>query len=142
MLPNKPCVLPNRTIPAHIVVEGGAHGVTFDNCSFRHLGGTALHFHAGAQHSSVVGSTFDDVSASAVIIGNVTDWDEQDASRQTLNISVSDSVIRDLPREYHGAVALAVFIAANTSILYNEISGCSYRCACADNSTCAHSLCT
>jgi hypothetical protein len=126
MLPDKPCVLPNKTIPANVVVEGGAHGVIFDNCTFRHLGGTALHFQAGAQHSSVQGTKFYDVSASAVMIGNVTDWDERDVSKQTLNVSVSDSVVSDLPREYHGAVAVSVFIAAQASIVHNEISGCSY----------------
>jgi hypothetical protein len=103
MLPGKPCVLPNRTIPANVVVEGGARGVVFDNCTFRHLGGTALHFQAGAQHSSVKRAEFYDV-----------------------DISVSDSVVSDLPREYHGAVAIVVFIAAQASILHNEISGCSY----------------
>ena len=54
-----------------------------------------------------------------------TDWDERDVTKQTLNISVSDSVVSDLPREYHGAVAVVAFIAAQTSILHNEIGGCS-----------------
>ena len=119
-------VLPNKTIPANLVVEGGANEVLFDKCTFRHLGGTGLHFQAGAQHSTVKNSEFYDVSASAVIVGNVTDWDETDVSKQTLNITVSDSFISNLPREYHGAVAVSVFIAAQASILHNEISGCSY----------------
>ena len=119
-------VLPNKTIPANVVVEGGAHGVLFDGCTFRHLGGTALHFQAGAQHSSVERTEFYDVSASAVMIGNVTDWDEHDLSKQTLNITVADCVVSNLPREYHGAVAISVFIAAQASILHNDISGCSY----------------
>ena len=86
-------VLPNKTIPANVVVEGGkryrchlgcillkmspislrtgAQGVLFDGCTFRHLGGAALHFQAGAQHSSVQRAQFHDVSASAVMIGNI-----------------------------------------------------------------------
>eukprot|EP01043_Picozoa_sp_COSAG02_P009036 COSAG02_NODE_300_length_25279_cov_159.676529_17_plen_636_part_00 len=119
-------VLPNKTIPANVVVEGGAHEVLFDSCTFRHLGGTALHFQAGAQHSTVERTEFYDISASAVIIGNVTDWNEKDVSKQTLNITVRDSVVSSLPQEYHGAVAVSVFIAAQASILHNEISGCSY----------------
>eukprot|EP01045_Picozoa_sp_COSAG04_P011648 COSAG04_NODE_757_length_10542_cov_7.203773_9_plen_67_part_00 len=46
-------------------------------------------------------------------------------AKQTLNISVSDSVVSDLPREYHGAVAVVAFIAAQTSIVHNQIGGCS-----------------
>lgn len=60
------------------------------------------------------------------MIGNISDWAEGDVSQQTLNNSLRDCTVSDLPVEYHGAVAVSVFIAANTTLEHNEISGSSY----------------
>ena len=39
----------NRTIDAHVVVEGGVQGAHFVNCTWRHLGGAGLHFVGGSR---------------------------------------------------------------------------------------------
>ena len=88
-------VLPNKTIPANVVVEGGAQGVLFDGCTFRHLGGAALHFQAGAQHSSVQRAQFHDVSASAVMIGNVVSADAELPSRLSCAASAATALSAD-----------------------------------------------
>ena len=83
-------------------------------------------FQAGTQHSAVTHSSFHDISASAVMVGEVLDWAETNETLQTFNNTVSDSTVLDLPKEFHGAVALSVLIAANTSLLHNEVGGSSY----------------
>lgn len=115
----------NETIDAAVVVERGEY-ITATNCTFRHLGGTAVHLQAGTRHSVVAHSSFYDISASAVMIGEVLDWAQTNETLQTLNNTVSDSTAVDLPKEFHGAVALSVLIAASTSLLHNEVGGSSY----------------
>ena len=60
------------------------------------------------------------------MVGEIVDWAEPDPAKQTLNNTVADCRIYDLPREFHGAVSVSVFVAAATSITHNEIAGSSY----------------
>ena len=69
---------------------------------------------------------FEDISASAIMVGGITDWAEKDVARQTLNNSVADSTFRNLPQEFHGADSVSVFIAANTTLEHNFFGGSSY----------------
>jgi len=112
-------------IDSHVRLSGVSH-VHLVNCTFRHLGGAALHFGAGTQHSSVSHSLFHDDSAAAVTVGEIADWSEPQPSRQTFNNTVADSTITDLPKEFRGAVSLSVFVAAATQLLHNAINGSSY----------------
>jgi hypothetical protein len=47
------------------------HDVSFVDCSFHRLGGSALWLDIGAQNCSVTRCTFSDVSGSAVVIGGI-----------------------------------------------------------------------
>jgi hypothetical protein len=100
--------------------------VSFRNCTFTHMGAAAIHFRAGSKGNVVSHSSFYDISASAVMIGEVADWAETNRSLQTLDNTVSDNVIYDLPMEFHGAVSVTAFISAGTRILHNDIGWSSY----------------
>eukprot|EP00966_Prymnesium_polylepis_P070249 1633131-Prymnesium_polylepis.1 len=60
------------------------------------------------------------------MVGEITDWAEEQPSRQTFNITVADNQIFDLPREFHGAVSVSIFIASGSRVLHNAINGSSY----------------
>jgi hypothetical protein len=100
----------NRTIDAHVVVEGGVQGAHFVNCTWRHLGGAGLHFVGGSRHSSVRRSTFHDVSAAAVMVGSIVDWAEPDPKKQTFNNTVADCHIYDCLGGRGRLSALSVFL--------------------------------
>jgi len=117
---------PLAPIPGNVHFEN-ASGVAFQNCTFRHLGGTALHLGRGCQHCVVAGCSFVDVSASAVQIGTIDgDFAEPDPRKRTLNNTLQDSVIADLPVEFRGASAVAAFITRDTTIAHNSIRNAPY----------------
>eukprot|EP00966_Prymnesium_polylepis_P242933 5618290-Prymnesium_polylepis.1 len=60
------------------------------------------------------------------MVGEITDWAEKEPSKQTFNITVADNQVFDLPREFHGAVSVTLFIAAGSRVLHNAIDGSSY----------------
>ena len=69
--------------PAAVEIRGARQSI-FDDCIFRNLGTSGLHFWRAAQDNAVTQSTFFDLSASAVLFGsvntyNISNPDEQDA---------------------------------------------------------------
>ena len=119
-------VLLHETVAANLVFEGGVSNILFVNCTFQHLGAAAVHFKAGSHNNAVQHSTFTDISAAAVQVGEIDGWNATETSKQTWNNTVADCTMLDVPNEYHGAVPVTVFVAAGTQVLHNEIGGSSY----------------
>ena len=94
-------------------------------CAFTAMGGTALWLDQGSQGCSVVNSTFDDTSGSAIVIGGIG-YPHTAAAHRTLENSVQHCTIRRTSVEYHGAAALAVGYAARTTITHNLIRNLSF----------------
>lgn len=77
--------------PAAVEVRGALQS-SFEDCVFRNLGTTGLHFWDAAQNSTVTRSTFFDLSASAVLFGsvntyNISDPEEQDAGLTVVRVA-------------------------------------------------------
>lgn len=111
------------------VVLHGAHAVRFSSCRFEHLGGIALAFEVGAQGNVVEGSRFDDVSASAVMIGDVThaeDHHPDDPALVVRDNTVSGSYVTRAGAEYFDAPGLFVGYTTHTTLESNELFDLPY----------------
>ena len=111
--------------PGNVVVSSGRN-VEFVNCSYEHLGAYAASALNGSQNVSWRGCTFQDVSAGAVALGDVTTWDIADTSRWDKDFVVEDCLIANLPVEYTGAAAVFGGYVDSTTIAHNHIANTTY----------------
>ena len=111
------------------------HDVSFHECSFRRLGGSALWLDVGAQNCSVTRCTFSDVSGAAVLLGGVGGSEDgmldcgSDASR-TRDNTIQNCTSTRTAVEYHGVPAITVGYSMGTVIAHNEIANTSYSVRC------------
>src|SRR5262249_12513008 len=97
--------------PLANVLLHATHGVSFVSCRFMHLGGAALAFEVGAQSNSVDSCRFEDVSASAVIVGDVTHTEDHHPSDPALIVrdnTIKGSYVTRAGAEYFDAPGLFV----------------------------------
>jgi hypothetical protein len=109
--------------PGAVQVRGAAN-VSFAQCTFRHLGATALVIDGGSVNCSVTDSDFYENSGGAIFLGDVTDatapLDEQDGYHL-----VANNHIENLPVEYHGCGALVGGYVHHVDIVHNTIINAS-----------------
>src|SRR5262249_42603275 len=106
-----------------------AHGVRLQGCSFAHLGGAGLAFEVGAQGNVVSASVFEDVSGSAVIVGDVTHTDDHHPSDPSLVVSdntVQGSYVTRADAEYWDPPGIFVGYTTHTTLLQNELFDLPY----------------
>ena len=122
------CERLNRGDPCPLVaLAGNVHferssGVSFSNCSFKHLGAAGIYLDAGCQNSTITRCSFSDISGAAVTIGAFTDYNQTVPALQTANNTVSDCTISAMPVEFHGSAALTAFITRGTKFAHNVIT--------------------
>jgi hypothetical protein len=115
--------------PLANVTMHGAHGVRFTSCAFEHLGGAALAFEVGAQSNLVDGCVFEDVSASAVMVGDVTHTDDHHPTDPTLIVkdnTVERSYVTRAGAEYYDACGIFVGYTTHTTVASNELFDLPY----------------
>lgn len=105
--------------PAAVQVEHGA-GISFNNNTFVHLGGAGLNIAGGSSNVSVTGNRFEDISSTAVQLGDIN------LDRTTANNTISNNVVIRAGQEYHGAVGIFVGYAKSTAIERNELRDLPY----------------
>ena len=106
--------------PGNVAVTNGSRDIEFLDCGFRHLGAAATSSEGGSQKIAWRRCQFEDVSAGAVVLGDVIDsGPRSDANSSTprerwdMDLTVEDSTIANLPVEYSGATAIFVgYVAA------------------------------
>eukprot|EP01050_Picozoa_sp_SAG11_P005480 SAG11_NODE_387_length_9883_cov_9.365699_15_plen_722_part_00 len=111
--------------PANVVVSAGRN-IDFANCTFKHLGAYAVNALNGSQNVSWRGCKFEDVSAGALALGDVTTADVTATAQWDMGFLVEDCVLANLPVEFTGAAAVAAFYVANTTIQHNHIANTTY----------------
>ena len=52
-----------------------ARNISFENCTFEHMGAIALNFGTGSQNNEIVSNTFSDISAAAIQVGGIAEED-------------------------------------------------------------------
>ena len=101
--------------------------VSFDKCTFTRMGsGAALHVQRGSQKVSISGCLFTDLSGSAVRLGDLDDWAEPNAARQSAELSLTDSVVRDVANEYTDHCAVFLGYVRHSTVAHNRISDAPY----------------
>jgi hypothetical protein len=103
--------------------------VRFTGCRFAHLGGAALALEVGAQDNLVDRCRFEDTSAAAVMIGDVTHVDDHHPADPAL--VVKDNVVRSsyvtrAGAEYLDAVGIFVGYTTHTVLDHNELFDLPY----------------
>lgn len=110
------------------VVLTYAQNVTFERCTFAHLGGSGVDFQLGAQNDTIEGGQLYDVSANAIQVGDVQadDHHPSDPRMVLRGNRVVNSYIHDTGVEYLGSVAIFTGYTDGTVIAHNEITRTPY----------------
>jgi hypothetical protein len=90
--------------------------ITFDSCTFQHLGAYAGAASGGSQRVSWVNCTFRDLSAGALMLGGLDTCSEKDAMKWDRDFYVADSKITNIPVEYTGATAIFLGYVENSTV--------------------------
>jgi hypothetical protein len=101
-------------------VEGvGTHVISISKCTFSHLGGYGVHFHAGSKEDIVSGNSMSDLGAGGVKLGDerAPTFDAM-ATRQNV---VSDNTIHDIGKTYLTGTGIWIGLASDNTISHNEI---------------------
>jgi hypothetical protein len=115
--------------PLANVMMHAAHTVTFDSCQFLHMGGVALAFEVGAQANVVTNSRFEDISSSAVMIGDVNhpaDYQVTDPTLIVKDNSVTGSYVTRAGAEYYDACGIFVGYATHSTVANSELFDLPY----------------
>jgi hypothetical protein len=109
--------------PLANVTFRATRAVRVTGCRFMHLGGAALAFDVGARANVVAASHFEDISASAVLIGDVNHLDHHpvDPAQVVADNTVETSYVTRAGAEYLDAPGVMVGYTTRTTIAHNEL---------------------
>lgn len=139
--------------PEAAVYVNGANGVVFKDCSFSHLGSTALDYHQYTSGGKVENCTFTDIGGTAILAGAFATeaheahlpYDPSDRREICTGLTIKGNSISDAANEDWGCVGIGAGYVRGIVIEDNEISNVSYTgislgwgwnqqpCAMADN---------
>ncbi|GAB4307750.1 MAG: hypothetical protein Kow0069_05530 [Promethearchaeota archaeon] len=111
--------------PGNVVVAN-ATGVRFVNCTFAHLGTTALHLRAGVQDSLVEGCKFFDVSGTGVQLGEIEPTMDPEDPLTVKGVVVRNNYITNACVEYAGGVGIFAGYVRDCRIEHNAVSNLPY----------------
>jgi hypothetical protein len=100
-----------------------AQNITFENNTFEHMGGIALHFGTGSQNNAIVDNRFRDISAAAIQLGGIAveDHHPQNPAQLTRDNRISDNLIEYAGQEYYDAPGIYIGFSTRGLIEHNEI---------------------
>jgi hypothetical protein len=110
------------TVNAAVQAVGSRH-CGFTNCELSHLGNYAIWFERGCTDNSISGCHIHDGSAGGVRLGQA---DIPTPPNVTSGNRVSDCLIRDLGRDFYGAIPVWIGQSSNNTISHNEICDANY----------------
>ena len=112
--------------PAAAVVVQRSHNVSFEGCTWTHLGAWALRIQNASQGVAVRYCTFTDLSGGAVMLGSPQENVAPPAT-QLANITIADNTMGpQLSMEYSGAAAIHSMVVANSTVEHNLIHDVGY----------------
>jgi hypothetical protein len=117
-----------KKTPANVTVRA-ARRIRFSSCRFAHLGGAALAFEHGARSNLVERSRFEDVSSSAVMVGDVIATEDHhpvDPELVLRDNTVTTSYVTRIGAEYFDAVGLFAGYTTRTTFTKNELFDLPY----------------
>ena len=139
--------------PEAAVSVNGGESIVFENCSFVHLGSTALDYHLFTHEGRVERCRFEDIGGTAILAGSFgpesheahLPYDPADRRETCTGLTITDNRIHDAANDDWGCVGIGAGYVRGIRIMNNEISDVSYTgislgwgwnqqpCAMADN---------
>lgn len=115
-----------------------ASAIDFSNCSFSHLGATALDYEIAVNNSTVNGCSFTDIGGNAILIGHFPDggFETHVPFKPAVSgdlcdgINVTDNDICDATNEDWGCVGIGAGYVSNINISHNEVHHLNYSGIC------------
>ncbi|MHA1791071.1 MAG: right-handed parallel beta-helix repeat-containing protein [Promethearchaeota archaeon] len=112
--------------PGNIVMKYAEH-VSFINCSFIHLGTTALDLQEGTRYSRIIGNVFKDISGTGIQVGSIKhSFSDLDDPRYVKNIDIINNYITNCCVEYMGGCGIFTGYVRNVRIEHNTLSNLPY----------------
>lgn len=119
--------------PAAVMVEAAEY-ISFESCSFEHLGSCGIDFLYGTQFDTVNGCLFRDIAGNGMQIGKMSDigmethlpYDPTDMREICSHQTITNNYITDVTNEDWGCVAICAGFVRDINIAHNEISEISY----------------
>lgn len=117
--------LPWTKIPANIDVQN-SQDISFERDIFTHLGAGGLNFGGGSKNNSVVGSQFNDISGTGLMLGEITTAKTTDSRLVPENNQIVNNYVHNVANEYHGGVGIWAGYTKGTTIAHNEVHDVPY----------------
>ncbi len=105
--------------PSALVFEQ-ARGIVFADNHFTHLGAGGLEFAVGCSFNSITGNIFEDISATAIIIGNTIG--PLALRKDTKANRIENNWVHGSGNEYHGSSAILIMDAPDTTVSHNQVN--------------------
>ena len=123
--------------PGGVQLEG-AHHITFERCSFRHLAATGLDLIGATHHNVVQGNLFEDIGGTGIQIGFFGDktyeahlpYNPTDERVLSHNELISNNLITNVTNEDWGCVGISAGFVHDVTIQHNEVSYVNYSGIC------------
>eukprot|EP01048_Picozoa_sp_COSAG05_P005142 COSAG05_NODE_298_length_11929_cov_43.811496_1_plen_198_part_00 len=113
------------TTPGNVAVSAGKD-ISFESCTFQHLGAYAAAANDGSQRVRWWNSTFRDTSSGALMLGGLDTCDEKTTSLWDRDFVISDCTITNMPVEYTGATAVFFGYVHNSTLEHSLLANTSY----------------
>lgn len=111
--------------PGNVSVSYGQR-MEFTGSVFDHLGAAGLDLGGGSQDSTVNGDIFTDISGNGVEVGGVDAPMSSSGNAVTRGVQVTNNHLYDLPREFHGGVAIVNGYSQHDTLAHNQIDHVAY----------------
>ncbi len=102
-----------------VVSVNHAENISFKNCEFTHLGGTAVKMEFGVKNSSIENCYFENIAATAIFAGGENCLPEQE--NYTENITIKNNEIYKYGRKFFCAIGIHITFCDTAEIVNNEI---------------------
>jgi hypothetical protein len=120
--------------PAAAVQIHAGHFIDFLDCSFEHLGSTALDYKMGTYGGKVEGCLFRDIAGNGLVAGSFSPaghethypYDPADRRELCTHLQVMNNYFTDVTNEDWGCLAICAGYVADINIEHNEICEVSY----------------
>lgn len=114
----------NRQMPGNICFKY-CQNVRIENCHFTHLGASGLQFFTGCKNNEIINNVFDDISGSAISVGNLKD--RKPLPRDlVLDNRIENNLITHIAEEYKGCVGILIGYTEHTVVTHNELRHLPY----------------
>ena len=120
------------TVPGMIHAEG-MHNCTFDRCTLTHASNYGFQLDLGCQGNRIMQSRMTDLGGGGMMIGPAQHIKPQQerittysSNEETRDNQVTDNVIKEVGRIFHGSVGVMVLQSAGNLISHNDISDLYY----------------